>query len=76
MSALPPFPCGRARCTTDLKMTAFVPDHQNKAEVCALACVCVQACAVYVGVRARVMVQHSPVAGLGVKLCINELRLH
>lgn len=50
-------------------MTAFAQDYINKVEVCNYVCV-------RANMRcACVTVQHSSVAGLSVKLCVNELRL-
>lgn len=49
------------------------PEQSRGAHLC--VCMSVQTCPRCASVCARVMVQHSPVAGLGVKLCINELRL-
>lgn len=86
----PSLPGGRAWSTAakkrkkkEKKMTVFVLDRPNKADVraCARECVCVcaraqeQTCSPYVSVCARVTAQRSPLAGLSVKLGINELGL-
>lgn len=85
-SVTPSLPGGRAWSSAakkkgkkDDSFCTELPQQSRGVCTCMCVCVCarvrVQTCSPYVSVCARVTVQRSPLAGLSVKLGINELGL-